>query len=61
MLILEKIPKVASHPQQVHFKFIYNTILSKNNLDPEISAEQEFCLYELETLSDSSSIGLVLR
>lgn len=31
------------------------------NLDPEINAEQEFCLYELETLSDSSSIGLVLR
>lgn len=30
-------------------------------LDHEISAEQEFCLYELETLSDSSSIGLVLR
>jgi hypothetical protein len=29
-------------------------------LDPEISAEQEFCLYELET-ADSSSVALVLR
>uniref|UniRef100_A0A914KIZ6 Exocyst complex component n=3 Tax=Meloidogyne incognita group TaxID=654580 RepID=A0A914KIZ6_MELIC len=32
-----------------------------SSANPEISAEQEFCLYELETLSDSSSIGLVLR
>ncbi|KAL3089211.1 hypothetical protein niasHT_021155 [Heterodera trifolii] len=34
---------------------------SGSSANPEISAEQEFCLYELETLSDSSSIGLVLR
>uniref|UniRef100_A0A915DTX5 Uncharacterized protein n=1 Tax=Ditylenchus dipsaci TaxID=166011 RepID=A0A915DTX5_9BILA len=27
---------------------------------PEMSAEQEFCLYELET-TDSTSVGLVLR
>lgn len=32
-----------------------------SSANPETNAEQEFCLYELETLSDSSSIGLVLR
>ncbi|CAK5127180.1 unnamed protein product [Meloidogyne enterolobii] len=34
---------------------------SSESSSAKISAEQEFCLYELETLSDSSSIGLVLR